>query len=156
MKSWQAVVSLTLTHRNEGARGEARLCTSGCISLSDWCVPVKWSTGLSDMTLVSQWHTCSRLTVIGVDGPHSTQPAEHSYFDPLFFYFRPSLLVFRLLATLNQGWEMEAGPSGIGLLGMRGDERSNGEQAAGWASNIWCEGVLLEIQFSLLHTSWLI
>ena len=94
VSSWQAEVSLTLTQRNEGARGEAYLSTSVRISMSDWCLPVKWSRGLSDMTLVSLWHTCPRLTVIGVDGPHSTQPARHSYFDPLFFYFCPPSSLF--------------------------------------------------------------
>lgn len=124
--TWQAQVSLTLTQRNEGARGEAYRSTSVWISLSDWCLPVKWSSGLSDMTLVSLWHACSQLTVIGVDGPHSTQPARHSYFDPLFFCFCPPLFpVFCLLATSNQSFEIEAEPSGTCLLSMRSwDEMS--------------------------------
>lgn len=94
VRSRQTEVSLTLTQCNEGARGEAYLNTSVWISLSDWCVPVKWSSGQSDMTLVSLWHACLQLTFIGVDGPHSTQAARHSYFDPLFFYFCPPSSLF--------------------------------------------------------------
>lgn len=119
LNSWQAEVSLTLTQRNEGARGEASLSTSAPISQSDWCVPVKWSSGLSDMTLVSLWHARSQLTFIGVDGPHSTHAARHGYFDPLFFYFCPLVPVFCLLATSHQGSEMEAEPSGACLSSMR-------------------------------------
>lgn len=92
--SWQAKVSPTLTQRNEGSQRWASLGTSTPISPSDWCVPVKWSGALSDMTRVSLWHTCSRLTLIGVDGAHSTHAARRSYFDPLFFYFCPPLPCF--------------------------------------------------------------
>lgn len=120
LNSWQGEVSLTLTHCNERARGEAHLNMSVQISLSDWCVPVKWSSGLSDMTLVSLWHTCSRLTVIGVDGPHSTQRARHSYFWSLVLLFLyPLFPVFCLLATSNQSLETETGPSGTRLLSIR-------------------------------------
>lgn len=156
VNSWQAAVSLTLTQHNEEARGEAYLSTSVWIPLSEWCVPVKWSSGLSDMTLVSLWHMCSQLTVIGVDGPHSTQPARHSYFDPLFFYFCPPRFpVFCLLATSNQSLEMEAGPSATGLLGIRswdemkaimGTRQLGGHLTSQVRSDIW--------DFSLERDPW--
>lgn len=138
---WQGEVSLTLTQHNEGARGEAYLTTSVRITLSDWCVPVKWSGGLSDMTLVWSWHSCSQLTVIGVDGPHSTQPASHSYFDPLFFYFCPLFSpVFCLLATSNQGFgDRGIGPSGINHQEPGQDECNNWELDSSGAGHLACQ-----------------